>query len=64
MSESAESVPASRPRLTLKPRDESAAKQLELQRTASGKVSRADHLCRAVRSELDALAWTDALAVP
>jgi hypothetical protein len=35
---SEDSAPQGRPRLNLKPRDESAAKQLEIQRTASGKV--------------------------
>jgi hypothetical protein len=35
---SEDSASAGRPRLNLKPRDENAAKQLEIQRTASGKV--------------------------
>lgn len=35
---SEDSAPQGRPRLNLKPRDETVAKQLEIQRTASGKV--------------------------
>lgn len=46
---------ASRPRLNLKPRDENAARQLEIQRTASGKVIPLSALQRGSLQETGAL---------